>query len=233
RRTGLRHRRLSRNVLGSRHANRKLRVRNAFVWLNDPGMRNGNEKTPSGCSVCGLLVQDLTGKVPCEQQHQIRLTLKHVVGMDDRDMLPGRQPAVLERVSVGHELEKAGIEVEAVHEGRSLGCGTIGGDAPAASLLGAQQSCQRCAELGNTFGKALVPADAVNSKLALIVQQRNERRAPLDTPADPEAQRDAMDGKTLDVIYVQAMPGEERNESVQGVIEVMLVVDGVEFAFLD
>src|SRR5713226_7104568 len=41
-----------------------------------------------------------------------------------------------------------------------------------------------------------------------------------------------MDRKALDVVQMQAVPRKERRQAVQRVIEEMLVVDRVEFAFL-
>src|SRR5690606_12519936 len=88
-------------------------------------------------------------------------------------------------------------------------------------------------EASHALGEAVVPTHAIDAQLPFLVHQIVQRGTALAAMAHPEAQRSAVNRKPFDVVEMQSVSDEERHQAVKRMVEVVLMVNRVELAFLD
>src|SRR5919106_6950594 len=100
----------------------------------DARLGDGDDEPAAAGAVLGLLLQDLLGEVPRQQQRVVRLVLEQLLDRPDPELAAGHVAPVLERVAVDHVVENVPAEPAIAEQRRGLGGGAVPGDAVALCL---------------------------------------------------------------------------------------------------
>src|SRR5262249_47743669 len=141
---------------------------------DDRHLGHGKDEFAAATAEFGLLTEDLGRKVPCQQQHIIGPAFEQRIRRQDRQVIAGRETALLELIAIDYELDQSAVDAERVHQCASLGGCTISRDALTLLFQPLQQRQQLLLEARNALGEVAVVFEAENAFGLLLRQQLSD-----------------------------------------------------------
>src|SRR5260370_32194710 len=96
---------------------------------NDLRRRNGDDETAAPFAVGVLLLEDLIGQVPGQQEQVIGAALLHNLGGKDGQVGARRIQALLDGRPIDDQVQRLATDAAVIEQGRAFGGGSIAGEA--------------------------------------------------------------------------------------------------------
>src|SRR5919106_4181880 len=170
----------------------------------DARLGDGDDEPAAAGAVLGLLLEDLLGEVPRQQQRVVRLVLEQLFDRPDPELAAWHVAAVLERIAVDHVVEDVGAEAAVAEQRGGFGGGAVPCDAAALRLEPIDHAAQLLAQPVHALREAQVGLGTIEAGSLLGLEQRLDRRLRVGALADIDAQRAAVDRQPPDVVDAQA-----------------------------
>src|SRR5258708_15955339 len=171
--------------------------------------RNGDDEPAASLAMGVLLLEDLIGQVPGQQEQVIGAALLHDLGGEDGQVGARRVQALLDGRPIDDEVQRLAADAAVIQQGRALGGGAIAREARVVLLEVREQTAELTLQPpypGSELGVELDPVEAGRS--FLIEQLANRIRWPARA-CDVHLQGAAVDRKALDVDDGQPVPAEQ------------------------
>src|SRR5467141_805229 len=112
--------------------------------INSQDLRrgDGDDEASATFTVCMLLLEDLVGQVPGQEEQVVRAAVTHRVGGEDGQMGAGRIQALLDGGPVDDEVQRLAADAAVVEQGRTLGGSAVSGQALVLALEIREQAAQ-------------------------------------------------------------------------------------------
>src|SRR6266851_544939 len=200
---------------------------------NNLRRRNGDDKPAAPFAVGVLLLEDLIGQVPRQQEQVIGAALLNNLGGKDGQVGARRIQSLLDGRPIDDEVQRLAADAAVIQQGRAFGGGSIARQARIVLFEVREEPAQLTFQLphpGSELGVELYAVEAGRPFLLKQLANRIRRRA---RASDVELQRATVDRKTLDVDDGEPVPAEQRLQRDEREVAEVLVVDRVELERLD
>src|SRR6266852_5399394 len=175
-------------------------------WINsnDPRRWHGDDEPAAPLAVGVLLLEDLIGQVPGQQEQVIGAALLHNVGGKDGQVGARRIQAQLDGRPVDDEVQRLATDAAVIEQGRAFGGGSIARKARIVLFEVREEAAQLTLQLPHPGSELGIELDSVEAGRPFLLQQLANRIRWRARASDVELQRATVDRKTLDVDNRQA-----------------------------